>query len=307
MILGVTQLLLIGPLLDTRSRASDSRTVVLATCGASLLLVGGAAAIWWGLTWSAAGRSALPLNLSFCATTCAALAALWASPVTLLHTVARRRRGPGDAVFGYVALNLAAGAVVAALILAFARVLALAVDPATVDVRHFSLYPWNGARVLRLAGMFAVHVAALWTATLVLIAARGAWRLPSRQLAPRLTLLALWVLPTLVAAALASMSGWLLPIVGLFVSAVACGVTALLARRLVVWYRHATIAARIFGLFVTFLVPAVLLYPSAQLFRRARHSAAHHDIRRRGAEPLCHALRSAPRSARRNRRTVQSP
>ena len=71
--------------------------------------------------------------------------------------------------------------------------------PPTVDVRHFSLYPWNGARVLRLAGILALHVAALWAATLVLIAARGVWRLPSRALATRLTLLTLWVVPTLVA------------------------------------------------------------------------------------------------------------
>jgi hypothetical protein len=33
-----------------------------------------------------------------------------------------------------------------------------------------------------------------------------------------------------------------------------------------VWYRHATIAARIFGLFATFLVPAVLLYPALNFF-----------------------------------------
>jgi signal transduction histidine kinase len=62
------------------------------------------------------------------------------------------------------------------------------------------------------------------------------------------------------------MSGWPLPYVGLALSAVACGVAALMARRIVIWYRHATIAARIFGLFVTFLVPAVLLYPSLNYF-----------------------------------------
>ena len=73
-------------------------------------------------------------------------------------------------------------------------------------------------------------------------------------------------MPTLVAGVIASMSGWQLPTVGLFLSAVACGLAALLARRVLVWYRHATIAARIFGLFVTFLVPAVLLYPSLNFF-----------------------------------------
>jgi signal transduction histidine kinase len=265
-ILGVTQLLLMGPLLDARGRAGLPKPAVVTTLGASALLLGGAAAIWLGITWPAFGRSGLPLTLSFCAITFAALAALWASPAILLHTAARPRRAPHAALFTFAVTNLLAGVAMAGLMLAFARVLAIAVDPATVDVRHFSLYPWNGARVLRLAGILALHVAALWAATLVLITARGVWRLPSVAIGMRLTLLLLWVVPTLVAGVFAMVSGWQLPIVGLLLSAVACAVAALLARRVVVWYRHATIAARIFGLFVSFLVPAVLLYPALNFF-----------------------------------------
>jgi signal transduction histidine kinase len=265
-VLGVTQLLLIGPLLDARSHSGAPATAVATTLGGSLLLAGGAAAVWWGITWSAGGRSGLPLNLSFSSISLAALAALWASPVTLLHTAVHSRRAPGDGLLRFVLLNLLAGTVMAGLLLVFARVLAIAVDPATVDVRHFSLYPWNGARLLRLAGMLALQVAALWTATLVLIAARGVWRLPSRTFGVRLALLAMWVTPTVVAGFIAARVGWLLPVVGLFLSAIACAVAALLARRVLVWYRHATIAARIFGLFATFLVPAVLLYPALNFF-----------------------------------------
>jgi signal transduction histidine kinase len=265
-VLGVTQLLLIGPLLDARSRTGAPATVIAATLAASLLLAGGAAAVWWGITWSAGGRSGLPLNLSFSSISLAALAALWTSPATVLHTAVHPRRTPSDGLVRFGVLNLLAGVVMAGLLLVFARVLAMAVDPATVDVRHFSLYPWNGARVLRLAGMLALHVAALWTATLVLIAARGVWRLPSRTLGVRLALLALWVTPTVVAGFIAARIGWLLPVVGLLLSAIACAVAALLARRVLIWYRHATIAARIFGLFVTFLVPAVLLYPALNFF-----------------------------------------
>jgi hypothetical protein len=195
-ILGVTQLLLIGPLLDARSRAREPRSAVRATLGASLLLLSGAGAIWLGITWSAQLRSGLPLTLSFSATTVAALAALWASPATLFHTAVRPRRAPRTARLRFVLLNLLAGVAMAGLVLAFARVLAIAVDPATVDVRHFSLYPWNGARVLRLAGILALNVAALWTATLILIAARGVWRLPSSARAQRLTIVTLWVAPT---------------------------------------------------------------------------------------------------------------
>ena len=265
-VLGVTQLLLIGPLLDARAHARTAKSVVICSIAASVLLLGGSAAIWGGIVWSTSGRSGLPVNLSFCAIAAAALAALWVSPVTTLHAALRPHLAPRDAAPRFVLLNVLAGLAVAGLVLAFARILALAVDPATVDVRHFSLYPWNGARVLRLAGILALHVAALWAATLVLISARSAWRLPSPAPTTRLALLALWVLPTLVAGLVATRLGWQLPVVGLLLSALACGIAALLARRIVIWYRHATIAARIFGLFVAFLVPAVLLYPSLNFF-----------------------------------------
>ena len=195
----------------------------------------------------------------------------------------------------------------AGLVLAFALVLAIAVDPSTVDVRHFSLYPWNGARVLRLAGILALNVAALWTATLVLIAARAAWCLPSSALAPRLALLTLWVAPTFVASVISSLAWGPLPIVGLLLSSIACAVAALLARRVVVWYRHATIAARIFGLFVTFLVPAVLLYPALNFF--AGH-AIERLITTYAVEAQNHsatAARPAQGSAGRNRPARDAP
>ncbi len=108
----------------------------------------------------------------------------------------------------------------------------IAVDPATVDVRHFSLYPWNGARVLRLAGILAVNVAALWAATLVLITARGGWRLPSSGRSARVWrccccgLLRRWLRALAV-----SRLAWPLPLVGLLLSALACAIAALLARR----------------------------------------------------------------------------
>ena len=154
----------------------------------------------------------------------------------------------------------------------------MAVDPATVDVRHFSLYPWNGARVLRLAGILALHVAALWAATLVLITARGALAAAvAARSATRLVLLA-----ALGAAdACRGPGGVEVRLAAARSSACCCrrwpaALRRCSARRIVVWYRHATIAARIFGLFVAFLVPAVLLYPSLNFFAEPRHRAADH-------------------------------
>jgi hypothetical protein len=293
-ILGVTQLLLMGPLLDARGRAGLPKPAVVTTLGASGLLLGGAAAIWLGITWPAFGRSGLPLTLSFCAITFAALAALWASPAILLHTAARPRRAPHAALLTFAVMNLLAGVAMAGLMLAFARVLAIAVDPATVDVRHFSLYPWNGARVLRLAGILALHVAALWAATLVLITARGVWRLPSGAIGMRLTLLLLWVVPSLVAGVFAMVSGW--------------------------HRRAAAVGPRVRGGGTTRsprggLVPprydcrphlrslrelprsrgAAL--PGAQFLCRARDPATDHELRRGGAESLGGAARPVGRGA----------
>ena len=130
-------------------------------------------------------------------------------------------------------------------------------------------------------------------------AASGACRRP--RSAPRLTLLTLWVAPTLVAGAISSLAGWPLPIVGLLLSSIACAVAALLARRVVVWYRHATIAARIFAPVRHVSRAGGAALSVAQLLRRARHRAPDHDLRRRGAEPLGDAARPAEGSAGRDR------
>jgi signal transduction histidine kinase len=266
-IAGLTLLLLTGPLLDARLRARENRRYLWQTAAASLLLLGGTAAIWLGLYWSAGGQPGLPLNLSFCSVALAALAALWVAPATRLHLAwrARRRPLPGAAV-PFALAHLLAGTAVAVCILSFALVLAVAVDPAAIDVRHFSLYPWNGSRALRLVGILALQGAALWLATLTLIAARGAWRLPQGSLGARVWLLALWIAPTAIVTIGAVAAGRAIPAFALVTSAAACGIAALLARRLVSWYRHATVAARIFALFLAFLVPAVLMYPSLDFF-----------------------------------------
>ena len=70
-ILGVTLLLLIGPLLDMRAaRAAIAGAFVsLHAAGASLLLAGGAAAIWLGaglVSGRASGASGQPCVLRHC-------------------------------------------------------------------------------------------------------------------------------------------------------------------------------------------------------------------------------------------------
>ncbi len=186
-VLGVTQLLLIGPLLDARSRSGAPATAVAATLGAQP-----AAGGWRGgrlVGDHLVGRRALGTSAELVvqqhqprrAGRALGLARHAAPHRRPLAPRSGRRRWCASFCSIFWPASSMAG-----LLLVFARVLAIAVDPATVDVRHFSLYPWNGARLLRLAGMLALQVAALWTATLVLIAARGVWRLPSRTFGVRL-------------------------------------------------------------------------------------------------------------------------
>jgi len=266
-IIGITLLLLIGPLLDFRLSAARAADFMRGTIVASLLLIAGTAVIWFGLSWSAGGTLQLPANLAFSGVVLSGLVALWAVPVTRAQIAYRTsRRSAQESPVWFALLHVVAGAVVAVLLVAFAVMLGRALDPAAVDVRHFSLYPWNASRVLRLVGILALQVAVVWAATLTLIAARGIWRLPRRGLGVRVVLLGLWLAPTIAAAVLAARGAWTIPPSSLLISATACALAALLARRVASWYRHATVASRIFGLFLAFLVPAVLLYPSLDFF-----------------------------------------
>src|SRR4029079_3348484 len=85
---------------------------------------------------------------------------------------------------------------------------------------------------------------------------------PWRGWGTRALLLTAWVLPTAVAVPLLIARGTPLAPSGVLVSCVACALAALAIRRVVVWYRHATAVARILSLFIAFLAPALLLYPS---------------------------------------------
>ena len=82
----------------------------------------------------------------------------------------------------------------------FERVLRTGVDPATVDLRHFSLHPWSATRLALLGGILIGPAAALWAGTLVLSVspralAAAAAAGPSRA-RPRL----LWIAPSVAVA-----------------------------------------------------------------------------------------------------------
>ena len=177
-----------------------------------------------------------------------------------------RRRWPARDTTRFIASELGAGVALAALLGVFEVVLARQVDPAAVDLRHFSLHPWSVARLATLAGILAAHAAALWAGTLVCVAAIARWRLPRRWSARHAAAASLWIAPTAALAWTAAGRDWTIPAAAVLPAAVACAGAALAAPRLVPWYRRATLVSRILALFVAFLVPALLVYPTIHAF-----------------------------------------
>jgi signal transduction histidine kinase len=269
-IAGLTILLLIGPTLDRRSVSTNAPDFLRVTAIALAWLACGSVAFASVLALVLGRRPPSSALLLLGGITIAAAIALLAGPVVRLRLGVRRaRRSPQAAPLGFYVRQILAGTAVAAALVVFERVLPRAVDPATVDLRHFSLHPWNAARLALLVGILACHAAALWTATLVLSAALAHWRVSSSAAALRLRVALLWLAPSLVIVAIAQVRGWTLPVRGLGLSALVCALAALSAQRVVVWYRHATVAARILALYAAFLLPALLLYPSVDYYAEA--------------------------------------
>ena len=177
-IAAMTCLLLIGPILDRRMSATTAVGFLRTTASALALLAIAAAiaavAMFIGLgRWPPAGALLLGGGL-----TIATAVALVAGPVLRLRIALRARRRTMDGFLtSFLARQLLGGVVVAIVLVAFARLLPRVVDPATVDLRHFSLHPWNATRLALLTGILATHAAVLWTCTLILTAALSTWRM----------------------------------------------------------------------------------------------------------------------------------
>jgi signal transduction histidine kinase len=266
---GLTLLLLVGPMLDRRAGAANEGEFSRTTLGAAALVIAGALTIWFALAWGAQRQPPSEVRLIVGGTAAAALAALAAGAVGRLRVRLRhQRRPPSAAAVQFAAKQLLAGVAAATVIILLARLLAVAVDPLSIDLRHFTLHPWDGRRVLLLAGVLSAQAAALWMATLILAAAPADWRLPRRAGAAWSLLLALWLLPAVAGAIIAARRDWPVSASGIVACAAACAIAALAGNRLIAWYRHATVAARIFALFLAFLLPALLVYPSMDFLAR---------------------------------------
>jgi signal transduction histidine kinase len=275
-ILGFTVLLLSGPLLDRRQRTrSGRRELELTVAIVAVLLAGGAVlggaflvlrpALGGATQAARAAGSAYKLLLAGIIGA-AVVATLVSASVRLRLAWRSRRRWPENDRALFVVTQLVYGVVLAALLVGFERVLGRSVDPASVDLRHFSLHPWSVARLATLYGILLSHAAVLWAGALGCAMALTPWRLPRGLSSWHVLAAALWNLPIAAVAVLASARHWAVPASAVVLGSLACTAAALVAPRLVVWYRHAPVASRILALFMAFLLPALLVYPSVHFF-----------------------------------------
>ena len=206
------------------------------------------------------------MRLLITGATAAALVSLLAGPASRLRGARRYHPVLRTPSAVWVMTQLAAGTAVALLVILFYRRLGVVIDPASVDLRHFSLHPWRLSRIVLLMAIVAMQLAVLWGATLALLAAGTHWRVPRG--ATRLRGAAAGVVADPGGgrrlhrrrAALAP------PGLGLLLSTGACALAALVGSRISSAYRRATVAARILALFLAFLIPTLLLYPAMNFF-----------------------------------------
>ncbi|CAN5716437.1 hypothetical protein BH18ACI5_BH18ACI5_16880 [soil metagenome] len=276
-VLALTVLLLIGPLLDRRAIVRTSATYRLLTFGSAILILAGAGFIYVALRLGIPSGPDRYTLLLLGATTAACLVALCASAVARYRITLRGRRRTADSDrVTFTLERVVAGAIVAGLVALFDAVLRSTLEGATVDLRHFSLHPWSADRLTLLAAILACHLAALWASTLVLTTAISRWRVARKLDGNSLLAVAAWIVPAGVLAATAAGRQWPVPLTGMIASQVACAVAAITAQRVWTWLRRATVVARILAVFVAFLAPALLLYPSVSFFtdRAVRHVVA---------------------------------
>ena len=262
---GVTVLLLIGPFLDRRIRGAH-HVYVKSTSSAVTLVAAGGLLLWAASAQAAGGWPATPVTLLVAGGTAAAIVSLLAGPASRLRALRRHDAILTEASSGWLAVQLATGVAVALLVVVFYRRLGIVVNPASVDLRHFSLHPWSVSRIMLLAGIVAMQLALLWAITLTLFVAGTRWRLSRSKPRLRALMATLWLAPAISVAIVAAARHWAVPTLGLVLSTSGCVVAALAGSRISARYRRATVAARIIALLLAFLIPTLLLYPAMNFF-----------------------------------------
>jgi signal transduction histidine kinase len=264
------------PFLAWRERARRASGYV----GASLVVAGllvaarivAIAAVpttWWWPTAGQGGWLALlflrsPVDLLATAALLLAIVWLAAGAVERRRIVARHApapRGSVERTAGFVATHLAAGAVLAAVLIAHRDLVNQLFTRTSADPLQFSVHPFSPGRLTFVLAVLLLGVVTLWAGVALLRAATTIWRVRRREIGWRLGTAILWLVPLAVAAGagLGVPRGAAAP---LWVPAVAAVLLAGLARLVVPKLRRGSQAMRMMVRFLIIALPGLVFYPT---------------------------------------------
>lgn len=203
-----------------------------------------------------------PFDFLLTAMTAGALVALVLYAVeqwrVAMHAVRRGVEG-GGARARYLAMQLAAGAGLAIVLQGHDALLRDTIANTALDLLHFSLSPWDEARVALQVGLVIAHAAAVALSVAIIRAAAAPWRVRRSDWRLRLGAAACWAAPPVAwRLAVGVDAGTQLPLVAPLAAAI---LLALAATRLKARYRHGSQAFRLTLLTVGLAVPAMAFYP----------------------------------------------
>jgi signal transduction histidine kinase len=188
----------------------------------------------------------------------------------LRRTIRRRHAAPAShrdwAVFA--ATQLVAGTLVGLLLVGYEVLLGNAISATSVDALHFSLHPFDTARLAFAIGLILAQAAVLWSAVLAVQLTSMPWRTArgggialAACLLQLIPIAIISIFPRAIGAAPSTVPAWPTAAAGLACLVLAWGMAWVRPR-----YRHASQTLRLFAGALVLLVPAFLLYPSVLHF-----------------------------------------
>ncbi len=275
-------LLLTAPLLDWRRASTSVARHLMLTAGIAALLLAARGLAWVAARLWAPGTEALvnpdvagpflvmlasPVDFLLTALTLAALAALAASSFEQWRQGRYLRRrvipqsGVGETI-GFLALQIATGAVVGAMLVAYEQFLRTRLASVPIDILHFSLHPFDTARLSVAMGLVVLHAALLGTAVLLFRLATVRWVIAADRRWIRAAIPVLWA-ASAVLVIVTSMRGWedspIWPAALVVLVAIAA---AWRLRRYRAVLEHASQAARLTAFLIALTLPSIVFYPS---------------------------------------------
>jgi len=269
-LLGITVLLCAAPLLEARRHARRSGAFVLTTALIVACLAIARTMLRAAFLPVAGGSIAGPAELLPDSLLLTALA--WIA----IDTIERRRLstpraqlivGDRAATLTTLTAYTAAGALAAAGLWAYERVLGGITSEAAQDLVSFSLHPFEAGRLGTAAALVLLHAAVVWGAAAILRLPAVLWRTSRRYHRRLIAALAAAVGAGVVL--LFAATGASVPLGPLALTVLAAGLGALLLSRPQAAARRSSQAARLGLFFLGLALPALALYPSLDAFASA--------------------------------------